>query len=264
MSGGSRIDEARLVADLRALGIEPAMTVVVHSSLSAVGWVEGGAATVVRAVTKAVGEEGTVAMPAATSSLYDPADLPGPPMTESELEAERRATPCFDRLRTPTDLGAIPEAFRTWPGTLRSDHPIESVCARGPLAEEITRSHPMAFSEGPRSPFGRLWENGASILLLGVGFNRCTALHLAETLARRRRVTTFRYPVLEDGRRVWSEYPNVVDDNDTHFPVIGERFLAAGLATGRATRGSVGEADSILCSMPDLVEFAKRYFESEL
>lgn len=252
--------EAGLLADLVALGVETGVTLVVHSSLSAVGWVEGGAPTVVRALLGAVGENGTLAMPAATPSGADPTDSADPPESDEELERLRDDVPLFDRETTATELGAVPECFRTWPGTLRSDHPVESVCARGPLAEEITRSHPLAFSEGDGSPWERLHEADARILLLGVGFNRCTALHYAESQVEKRRVMRVKFPILEDGRRVWVEHPNVADDNDTHFPVIGERYLAA----GRATRGTVSEAETVLCSMRDLVEFATRFFDSKL
>lgn len=154
-------------------------------------------------------------------------------------------------------MGAIAETFRTWPGTLRSEHPLESVCASGPRAEEITREHPLAFSEGPGSPFAKLYDLDSRILLLGVGFNRCTALHFAESLVAKRRTTTVRFPRRVGARREWVEVPNVADDNDTHFPVIGERYRAA----ARATERTLGEAAALLFPMRDLVDFGRAYFE---
>ncbi len=233
----------RLARDLRDLGVTPGATLIVHSSLSAIGWVEGGARAVVRALIKALGEDGTLAMPAATPQCAVPA-----PVT------------VFDAELTPTKMGAIAEAFRTWPGTLRSTHPLESVCARGPLAAEVTSLHPLAFSEGPGTPFGRLHDCDSAILLLGVGFNRCTALHYAETLSKKRRTARVRFPNIENGEAVWIEVPNVADDNDLHFPIIGKRYLAS----GRAARAKVGEATSSLFRIRDLVDFAVDYFDTTL
>lgn len=230
----------RLRHDLAGIGVVSGMTLVVHSSLSSIGWVAGGASSVVSALIDAIGERGTLAMPAAT------------PIREGSSE--------FDRRTTPTTLGAIPETFRTWPGTLRSDHPLESVCARGPVAAEITGEHPLAFSEGPGSPFDKLHRLDGRILLFGVGFNRCTALHYAESLVARRRLMKVRFPRSKSGRLVWIEAPNVADDNDTHFPIVGERFLA----TGRARQGTVGQAKSTFMSMRELVDFARDYFEGAL
>ena len=150
----------------------------------------------------------------------------------------------------------IPETFRNWPGTLRSEHPLESVCARGPRAEEVTRDHPIAFSDGPGSPF----DLDSRILLLGVGFNRCTALHFAESLVARRRTMTVRFLRHEGARRKWIEVPNVADDLDTHFPVIGAQYLSA----RRATEGTAGEAKALCFRMRDLVDFAREYFERVL
>lgn len=249
----------RLRRDLEALGVQPGMTLVVHSSLSSIGWVVGGAPVVVGALVGALGEGGTLAMPAATPLCADPATW-SPPVPAAWLTEVRDHLPLFDRRTTPTSMGAIPETFRNWPGTLRSDHPLESVCARGPLAAEITGGHPLEFCEGPGTPFGRLSDLEGRVLLIGVGFDRCTALHLAESLAENRRTTTFRVPRLKDGRRVWVEIANVADDNGRHFPAIGERYLA----TGRAQVGSIGEAPSLLFSMADLVAFAKGYFEAQL
>ena len=96
----------------------------------------------------------------------------------------------------------------------------------------------------------------AWILLLGVGFNRCTALHYAESLAEKRRTTTTRFPILRKGRLTWVEERNVADDNDTHFPVIGEEFVA----TKAVRRGRVGKAKSYLFPMQNLVKHAVTYF----
>ncbi|MEM7354577.1 MAG: AAC(3) family N-acetyltransferase [Acidobacteriota bacterium] len=254
------ITEERLRRDLATLGVEPGSTLSVHSSLSALGWVVGGPSTVVRALLAAVGEEGTLAMPAATPLCADPATWPAPRVPPEWLDEVRRHLPLFDRRTTPTSLGAIPETFRNWPNTLRSDHPLESVCARGPAAAEITRDHPLAFSEGPGTPFARLYDADSHILLLGVGFNRCTALHFAESLAARRRTMTVRFPISKDGQREWTDVTNVADDNDTHFPIVGEQYLA----TGRARRGTIGEAQATLFPMPDLVDFAVDYFDRVL
>lgn len=230
-----------------SIGVDPGITLVVHSSLSSIGWVVGGASTVVSVLLDVIGEHGTLAMPAATPQCGDPTSW-----TEAQGE--------FDLRTTPTSMGAIPETFRTWPGTVRSDHPLESVCARGPAADEITSEHPLAFSEGPGTPFGKLYDLDSRILLLGVGFNRCTALHFAESLVARRRLTNVRFPRSESGRRVWVEMPNVADDNDTHFPIVGGRFVAA----GKARLGTIGEADSVLLSMRDLVDFSRAYLEQVL
>lgn len=249
----------KLRQDLVALGVEPGMGLIVHSSLSSVGWVLGGAPTVIWALLDALGDEGTLVMPAATPECLDPAAWPNP-VPEAWLEEVRKQQPLFDRDTTPTSMGAIAETLRTWPRSLRSDHPVESVCALGPLALEITREHPLAYSEGPDGPFGRLYELDFRTLLLGVGFNRCTALHFAETLVGKRRTTVVRFPYREEGRRVWREVPNVANDNDTHFPVIGNRYISS----GHVQAGLIGAAQSALFPIRDLVDYAVAYFKATL
>jgi aminoglycoside 3-N-acetyltransferase len=153
-------------------------------------------------------------------------------------------------------MGAVPEAFRTFPGTLRSSHPLVSVCANGRLAEEITKHHVLTFCEGPGTPFEKLYELDASTLLLGVGFDRCTSLHYAESLVPSRRTTLSRFPMMQQGERVWMEVPDMASDNGVHFPVVGTRF-----ANNRVVRvARVGNADALLFSTREIVDFAKEYF----
>jgi len=254
---GKPVTEEQLLHDFRGIGVMPGTSLIVHSSLSAIGWVLGGAPTVIRALARAVGETGNLAMPAATPWCADPATWRDPKVPQAWLDDVRNHLPLFDVDTTPTSLGAIPEAFRTWPGTARSNHPLESVCVRGPEAAAITREHPLAYSEGPGSPFSKLYELDSSILLLGVGFNRCSALHFAESLMPMQRTTKVRFPRSEGSRRVWTEVPNVADDNDTHFPIIGAQYMAA----GRAAESQIGAAKAVYLRMRDLVDFACKYFE---
>jgi aminoglycoside 3-N-acetyltransferase len=233
---------------------------MVHSSLRSMGWVLGGPTTVVRVLLDEIGEEGTLVMPAATPHCSDPADWTDIKVPDIWLEEVRNQLPIFDPKTTPTSLGAIPETFRTWPGTIRSNHPLESICAYGALASDITSEHPVAFSEGRGGPFEKLYDLGSWILLIGVGFNRCTALHFAESLVSRRRVMDVRFPLLDNGRRVWLDVQNVADDNDAHFPLIGQKYLA----TKGAKLGLIGAANSMLFPMRSLVDFAVAYFEEAL
>ena len=173
-----------LTADLRALGLRPGSTVCVHSSLAAIGWVAGGAQAVILALLAVLGPEGTLVMPAHSGDLSDPAGWSNPPVPESWWQTIREERPPFDPRTTPTHgLGRIAELFRTWPSAVRSDHPLASFAACGPHAARITAGHRVEDELGDTSPLGRIYELDGDVLLLGVGHDRNTSLHLAEARA---------------------------------------------------------------------------------
>lgn len=240
-----------LASQLAALGVKPGMTLMVHASFKNVGWTEGGARSAVQALFETIGQAGTLVMPAGSSQL-----------SPSKEERERPPTPeqIFDKSTTPTTMGALAECFRTWPGTLRSDHPFESVCAHGPKAHDIVAEHSRVFCEGSGTPFEKLYTLDGHTLLLGVGFNRCTSLHFAEFMSSRRRVCTNSLPVLENGQPVWMDVQDMAADKSTHFPIVGDRFVS----TGAVRSGKVGQADSLLFSTRALVDFATPYFDEHL
>src|SRR5580692_1496884 len=237
--------------EFSTLGLQRGMTVMVHSSLSKVGWTVGGPVTVIRALLDVLGTAGTLVMPAESPDVSDPSTWSDDRVQVEWHDTIRAHLPVFDPLTTPTTMGAIPEAFRTFPATLRSNHPLVSVCANGRLAKEITKDHALEFCEGKGTPFEKLYLADARTLLLGVGFSRCSSLHYAESLVPSRRTTVSRFPIIQNGERVWVEKPDMAFDNGVHFPTVGAQFIAArGLRAAR-----VGSAEALLFSTRDLVDF---------
>ncbi|MGH9017693.1 MAG: aminoglycoside N(3)-acetyltransferase [Acidimicrobiales bacterium] len=243
-----------LVDDLAHLGLPPGTAVLVHSSLSSLGWVCGGPETVVDALLAALGPGGTLVVPAHTGANSDPASWEAPPVPESWWPVIRSASPAFDPRRSPTrEMGAIPDAVLRHPDVCRSAHPQVSFAAVGHHAEEITSGHRIDESFGITSPLGRLYDLEGSVLLLGVGHNNNTSLHLAEYLAAWPSKTTKEdgAAVADDDGRRWSTFTDLTVD-ETDFPVIGAAFEA----TGAARRARVGHATAALMAQRPLVDFA--------
>lgn len=157
-----------IVQALHDLGLSPGAVVLVHSSLSSLGWVEGGAGTVIDALCAAVSPGGTVLVPTLTGTPQDGPDHP----------------PVFDPRITPCWTGAIPETLRGRPEARRSRHPTHSVGVIGPAADALIDGHEYCPTPcSAASPYGRLAEAGGFVLLLGVRHESNTCLHMVEELA---------------------------------------------------------------------------------
>ncbi|TWP38312.1 aminoglycoside N(3)-acetyltransferase [Leekyejoonella antrihumi] len=247
---GPQWEHDSLLSQWREAGVEPGMNVIVHSALSSIGRVQGGAETVVRSLRTAVGPDGTLVAPAFTPQVTDPhPSIRAVP--EEKVRTLREQVPLFTP-GLPSPMGAVAEAIRLTPGSVRSRHPQASVAALGARAGDIVAGQPLNFALGRRSPFDRLLQLGGWILLVGVGHNRNSFLHHAESLIERPRLKLRRFPVMVDGERIWWETLDVGDDNDTHFPVVGRDYERhAGIHPVQ-----VGGARTVLLPAKDLVSFA--------
>lgn len=248
-----------LAADLRKLGVSSGMTLLVHSSLSALGWVVGGAQGAILALEQAVGKSGTLVMPAYSTDNSEPSYWKKPPVPEAWWPAFRKAMPAYDPGQSPTrNMGRIAELFRTWPGVRRSSHPALSFAAIGRGAQGILRGHGLEDAMGERSPLARLYDRSGYVLLLGVGHNRNSSLHLSEYRARWSGKTRLKQgaAMLVKGKRRWVSFGDLKLNADD-FAQIGETFDAS----GGAVIGKVGNAICRLMPQRELVDFGVEWIE---
>src|SRR3954470_17512611 len=169
------ITRSGLVADLRALGLRPGAIAMLHTRMSALGWVVGGADTVVRALLEALGPAGTLMAYASWAEhVYDPGDRPA-----EHREAYLAEPPVFDPATAEVDrgYGRIPERIRTWPGAQHSGHPEGGVVAVGARAGWLAHPHADRDAYGADTPFARLVAAGGQVLMLGAPLETVTLLH---------------------------------------------------------------------------------------
>jgi len=258
---------ADVARGFRAVGASPGGVVLYHGSLSSMGHVEDGPGTVIEGVIEAVSPGGTVAMP---TLWFCPADPP-------------RRREDFDIQNSPSYVGALSEAMRTDPRSVRSHHYSHSVSAIGARAAELTANHGAGgLSPAPWgydcfadvSPWGRLYEWDALYCFIGVTMRVCTMKHYIESryVARViRRAPAERQQAMRDGltfmdrKGVWPFY-----DSEKMEAVLAGRGLLAygriGSATLRAIRTrplvdvtlEVLTADPTAWFQPDFLDWCRQ------
>ncbi len=231
------LSRAEVVRQLRALGVREGGVLLVHTAFRRVRPVEGGLFGLIAALREALGPEGTLVMPSWAGSddeIFDPKTSPA-----SE------------------DLGAVAEAFWRLPGILRSNH-CQAFAAAGPEAARIISDDLPLPPHIVASPVGRVHELDGQVLLLGVGHDSDTTLHLAEIIAE----VPYRLPchctVLRGGEPVRIDY----EENDhccQRFALADDWLRSRGLQS----EGFVGHAFARLSRSRDIVAVATSELERD-
>ncbi|MCA1057652.1 AAC(3) family N-acetyltransferase [Rossellomorea aquimaris] len=247
-----------IMGDLRKMGVKEGMTVIVHSSLSSIGWVNGGEVAVIQALMEVITEEGTIIMPTQSALLSDPSEWEMPPVPREWWQPIRDTMPAFHPSYTPTyAMGKIPEAFRNFPGVIRSNHPEVSFAAWGKDKEIIIREHSLEFGLGEQSPLATLYKMNGLVLLLGVGYDSNTSFHLAEYRIPYRKIVSKGNPILIDDERVWKTYQEI-ETREELFEEIGREFESG----YEVSVNQIGLAESRLFSLKQGVNFAEKWLKA--
>ena len=245
--------------DFKALGIKPGLTIIMHSSLSEIGWTVGGPVAVIDALMQVLTEEGTLIMPTFSGSNTEPSYWENPPVPEDWWEIIRKEMPAYHPEITPTrGVGTIADTFRRYPGVLRSNHPISSFAAWGKYAEFITFNHALLADLGEDSPLSRIYELNGYILLLGVTHENNSSLHLAEYRSeypnKHRRLNGS--AMLVNNKREWVQWDEL-ELNSDDFKQLGIDFESE--INYRPSK--VGLAKARLLSQREMVDFAIEWFK---
>jgi aminoglycoside N3'-acetyltransferase len=223
------VTRADVVRQLLELGVERGGVLLVHTSFSRVAPIEGGPTGLIEALRDALGLDGTLVMP----SMSDDDDHP------------------FDPDRTGCiGMGIVAETFRRLPGVRRSNSP-HAFAAAGRHATAITADHPLEVPHGLNSPVGRVFELDGQVLLLGVGHDANTSVHLAEAIAGVRYRVPKHATVLEGGRVVRRQYAET-DHCCERFSLL-DSWLDA---EGAQRQGPVGHGEARLARSRSIVDVA--------
>jgi aminoglycoside N3'-acetyltransferase len=229
--------KAEITTQLRALGVEKAGVLLVHTSFRAIRPIERGPLGLIEALRDSLGPNGTLVVPSWSGNddeAFNPRTTPASP-----------------------DLGVVADNFWRLPGVTRSNHPF-AFAAAGPQAERITSGPVPLPPHGPESPVGRVHELDGQVLLLGVGHDADTTLHLAELLAG----VPYRVPryctVLQDGRPVQLDYGE--NDHCCARFVLADAWLRT---RGLQREGRVGQAPARLARARDIVNVAVEYLSRD-
>ncbi len=221
----------KIARDIRALGVHKGDIIMVHSSFKSLGYVPNGAETVIQGLLLAVESSGTLLMPALSYG-----QIP------HEIHKSRE---------TPSNVGAIPEYFRRCAGIRRSLHPTHSLCGKGKAVDELFRDHHLDRTPcGPNSPFNRMIDFGAKILMIGCGLKPNTTMHALEEYIVPPYLfgeeclytitdwngNTFRKTYTRHGFKGWEQrYDRIAQLPDTHFITVGRTLEAETFLLDAAT-----------------------------
>ena len=236
----------QLKAHLKEMGVNPMGTLLVHSSMKAIGEVEGGADTVLDALIEYM-KDGLLILPT---------------HTWKQMRPEYNV---FYADREPSCVGILTNLIMKRPGVFRSLHPTHSVAAIGREAEEYVKGEENARTPCPREGcWGRLYDRKGQILLLGVKLNRNTFLHsVEEWVDVPGRVTDELHPftsVAPDGEEYFIPQHRHIGEISENFVKMDQVYQRAGVM--KVVR--FGDAECRLCDAEGMADVTVEWLKKDI
>jgi aminoglycoside 3-N-acetyltransferase len=244
----SPLTQKDIVVGLQGLGLERGAAVEVHSSLSSMGIVAGGASTVINALMDVVGKEGAIVM-----SAY----LVTPPLALTEEDKAKGIIAKVRHLKENEDcqtgMGVIADTFCKWPNTYlgKGRH---RVCAWGHNAQLHSQGYKYLLSiDG--------W-----VLLVGVDITHCSSMHTAENKVEWPKAITEHFRLPDDIQQRYSADEWYVQYNDPCKPLSENAWEKVGIEAerrGLIKRGHIGKAESMIFKGKPVVEIYEELLRSD-
>lgn len=254
------VNKEQIVSGLKSLGIKRSDNIFVHCSMKKFGFVCGGAQIIIEALIEVIGEDGNILMPTQSWKNLDPSAGVHWEEPEEWWQAIRDNWPAYDSRITPTNtMGSVAEMFRNWPETKRSNHPARSIAALGKDSEYFVENHDLSNIFGIESPLHRFYKKNGKVLLLGVGYDKNTSLHLADELANypSKHYITESSAIIKNGKREWIQYETLFVDGED-FEEIGQNFEKVSKSLKSK---DIGNATVKVMEQRELVDFAIKWIE---
>ena len=245
-----------LIHKFSQLGIKQGDTLLVHASLSSLGYVVGGAEALYYALRVVIGNEGTIVVPSQTVEISDTASWQYPPVPQEWHDVIRLSIPAYSKeLSYSKAMGAFSQLIGILPDSIRSNHPMYSFTAIGEKASEIIEQDSFDFPFGEESPLGRMYSIGAKILMIGTDFETNTSLHLAESRLNREVIHEKSKILTKDGEK-WISFKNIELDIYDDYLEIQKNFMEQ----YTVNHIKINEGNVYLFDMKECVDFAERYY----
>ena len=252
------VSKTDIIRDLKALNIQSGDQIMLHVSLSKIGWIIGAERALIEALMEVITEKGTLVMPAQTGNLSDPALWENPPVPANWVEKIKANMLPYDPDKSPVySIGRVAEYFRTYPGVKRSMHPRSAFSGWGHGIEAILNPHEPGHAFDEKSPLHRMLDQSFKLLMIGTHYDTLTALHYAESQAYVQKAEKEVYYVEENGQtnmQTVLEYAYTTDA----FNALGKAFEK----TNHVQKGYVGYALTRVIEMSEIIPFAIDYFEA--
>jgi aminoglycoside 3-N-acetyltransferase len=235
-------------AELQRLGLGRGAAVEVHSSLSSMGFVEGGASTVINALMDVVGEDGAIIMSAYLVT-------PLLPLTEEEkmkgITAKVRKLD--ENAHCQTGMGVIVDTFCKMPNTYLGKG-IHRLCAWGHNATLHSQGYEYLLSiDG--------W-----VLLIGVDIHRCSCMHTAEDKVTWPKEILESFELPEEIQRQYPETDWYVEYHDPQKPLpqdVWGKVQTEAERRGLIRRGYIGQAECMLFKGKPVVDIYEEFLRTD-